>query len=298
VGHIYSIEFNDKTVPGYIGAILNLGCVLAIIFLFNEIQKPREKPTYKPYPTPWLGVITLLYLNFAFTIYFTVFETIATAYTSKAYDWGVRNNSIMWAGLSFSVILAVAFVLPLERIFNERIIMILSDIFFVVGTTVLVSSHKFVSEARWLSGVAVATFGFGITQVVVNSIYSKILEGLELGTFMGYMNSSASVGRVIAPIFTGYLFEYSGGIIIFSFLTGLMGVSTIVNLVFYKSMAPHSMIEIIDGAVIPVEADETKKLLEKKKQKLSLFRRFMDWAKPDRMPVPPTEKDKVVNYTV
>jgi len=296
MGHIYSIEFNDKTVPGYIGAVLNLGCVLAIIFLFNEIQKPRERPTYKPYPTPWLGVMVLLYLNFAFTIYFTVFETIGTAYTSKAYDWGVRNNSIMWAGLSFSVILAVAFVLPLERIFNERIIMIISDIFFVAGTGVLVSfSHKFVSEARWLSGVAVATFGFGITQVVVNSIYSKILEGLELGTFMGYMNSSASIARVIAPIFTGYLFEYYGGIIIFSFLTGLMILSTLVNLLFYKTMAPHSTVEII-SETIPAE-DEKKRLLEKK-PKLSLFRRIMFWIKPIKIASPPREKEKLVNDAV
>jgi len=241
MGHFYSIELNENTIPGYIGAILNLVAVIAIIFLFNEIQKAKEKPSYNPYPTPWLGVAVLLYLNFAFTIYFTVFETIGTAYTSKAYDWGVRNNSIMWAGLSFSVILAVAFVIPLERIFNERIVMILSDIFFVAGTAVLVSfKHQFVSTSRWLSGVAVATFGFGITQVVVNSIYTKILEGLEMGKFMGYMNSSASVARILAPIFAGYLFEFSGGIIIFTSLTVLMGFSTIVNLIFYRRLAPHA----------------------------------------------------------
>jgi hypothetical protein len=86
-----------------------------------------------------------------------------------------------------------------------------------------------------LLGIGIATLGYGYTAVLNVSLFSKILEGVDQGTWMGYFNSagkesicvcvcvvSVSVSvlshsapggasRIVAPILSGYAFQFTGG---------------------------------------------------------------------------------------
>jgi len=254
----YSIPFNEFTIPGYISVISNFVCLILCFVFFKEVKKPSDEHNYQVGKLPIVGFAVCMTLMFAYTMLYTVIETIGTPYTTDAYNWSVRDNSFMWAGLGGVAIIIGMLVVPIEKFVNDRLILIMSDFFLLAGSALITDPiHKFVKLYLFLSGVVVATLGYGLSQAVISTIFSKILEGQDQGAMMGYMSSSASVARMMSPVATGYLFEYTGGKYIFLGVTALLFFTTILNIIGYKSLAPHSaQIEEVKEKEVSINSDQ------------------------------------------
>jgi len=238
----YSIIISETTVPGYIGCITNGLCLIFVIVFFKDIKKPSDKPDYEDLPTPIIGVSTILYLMFAQTLSYTIMETIGTPYTVAAYNWTIRDNSFMWTAIGLVAIIVGLLVIPLEKIANERVILIISEIIMLAGSSIIINPlKKFVSIYIFLSAQMLASIGYGLSQSVVNSVYSKILEGQDQGIFMGYLTAASSLARTTAPIGTAYLFQYTQGRYIYIIDSIVTLIALLMCVIAYKKLAPREL---------------------------------------------------------
>jgi len=239
---------------------------IMLLFFFKEVKKPSDEHNAQNSKLPIVGFAVCMTLMFAYTLLYTVIETIGTPYTTDAYQWSVRDNSFMWAGLGGVAIIIGMLVVPLEKFLNDRIILIVSDFFLLAGSALITNPlDRFVKLYFFLSGVVVATLGYGLSQAVISTVFTKILEGQDQGAMMGYMSSSASIARMMSPVAVGYLFEYTGGKYIFLSVTGLLFFTTILNILGYKALAPavnHSQVEEIKDKEVSINVSDNDSLVK------------------------------------
>jgi len=249
---LFGREFmvDERTYPGYISALFGLICLILYIFVFSEVKRKKtetreeehhelteldkvsELPSLEALKVPIIGVAVLNFCNFSFTVHFTVFETVGTPYSMIAYSWETLHTSIMWGALGI-IAMIVVLLLQLSK-WDERRVLIAAEIFMIVGSGILVDFYSLVSLPRFITGITCATIGFGVTEVLLLSIYSKLLEKFQQGAYMGYITASGSLARIVAPILAAYVFEYAQSGIVFIVPLMLTGVALALTIGFYK----------------------------------------------------------------
>lgn len=226
------IEVNELRSPGYLSAAMLFLCIILLMVFFKEVRRPttRQKSALedgKFIPQdldaiPLLAVIALIFFNFSFTAVFTILETIGTPYTTEYFHWSVADNSWMWTGIALA---AVAVIFGLQVIIHnfmshmhyERILLMVAQVVLVCATALLAENSFYEKPQLWkfLTGIGIGTLGYSMTTVLTISLFSKLLEGHEQGTWMGIFNASGGLARVVAPILGAYAFKYSGGKCVF-----------------------------------------------------------------------------------
>lgn len=211
------IEVNELRSPGYLSASMLFLCIILLMFFFKEVRRPQrakavleDGTTFIPKDLesiPLLPVLVLIFFNFSFTAVFTILETIGTPYTTEYFGWGVAANSWMWTGIALA---AVAVIFGLQMIIHnfmshmhyERILLMVAQVVLVCATALLAENSFGEHPRLWkfLAGVGIGTLGYSMTTVLTISLFSKMLEGHEQGTWMGIFNASGGLARVIAPI--------------------------------------------------------------------------------------------------
>lgn len=221
------LEVNELRSPGYLSASMLFLCIILLMFFFKEVRRPQQHKSTQEGSTfipknldaiPLLTVIVLIFFNFAFTAVFTILETIGTPYTTEYFHWSVADNSWMWTGIALA---AVAVIFGLQMIIHhfmshmhyERILLMVAQVVLMVATALL-AENSFNEDPRlwkFLTGIGIGTLGYSMTTVLTISLFSKMLEGHEQGTWMGIFNASGGLARVVAPILGAYALKYSGG---------------------------------------------------------------------------------------
>lgn len=54
---------------------------------------------------------------------------------------------------------------------------------------------------------ALTSIGYAAGAAMLLAVYSKVLEGLDQGSFMGWFTASCSVARIIGPLGASYLLD-------------------------------------------------------------------------------------------
>lgn len=129
---------------------------------------------------PWGAVCMCLFAYFSYTTSFTVFETIGTPYTEKAFGWDVTKNSLMFIVLG-SVCIGSLFALQIfVRFFSDRILLIATSLLGTAGFVAFFDPHEdFVPFWRFCIGVTLCSASYSTSVAVLISVYSKTLEGLD-----------------------------------------------------------------------------------------------------------------------
>jgi len=267
----HNIVVNDYTSPGYLSAILSIFSILSLVML-KEIPtsaKKAKKPitgrsgTYgsgfyagagsvkdvsqlfkmtKQHKIPVLPVSICLFSYFAYTTSFTVFETIGTPYTQKAFGWGVFENSVMFMILGVICVISLMVLQFFVRCMNDRILLIGATALSVAGFAILFDWHaQFITKPRFWIGVSFCSASYATSVAVLISVYSKVLENLDQGMMMGWLSSSGSLARIVGPVVASNALQYGGssGFVVFILMISFMGVTTLVVIASYKVLIPR-----------------------------------------------------------
>jgi len=165
------------------------------------------------------GIIVCLFIAFALTTAFTVFETTCPLYTAKYYGFGDKENSILFLVTSIGCLAAIALLqVFLYFIPDERVLLTIFGIFCTVGLIILFDwNNGSVPLWRFYFGVGLTAFGYADGNAILLALFSKILDEKEQGLMMGWFSSAGAIARMTAPIVASYIFnEFSENYILLS----------------------------------------------------------------------------------
>lgn len=152
--------------------------------------------------------LSLIAVNFAIIFVFAQIETLFPLFTAARLDWHAYE-----VGIAFTFIGAIVLVMqgvligPLTRRFGEGRLLIVGLIGLACGT--LMAEWIFTMPAMAVS-ILLTAAGFGLINPTMSSLISRSAEASQQGLTLGTAQSMAALGRVLGPIFGGWLFEDIG----------------------------------------------------------------------------------------
>jgi len=270
----HGISINQYTLPGYISAALSIFSMLTLVAL-KEIPASYKKnkrhvsgsvskygsgfyagggsikdvslilKMSKQQKVPMLPIAISLFCYFAYTTSFTVFETIGTPYTKEAYDWGVRQNSVMYIILGGVCVGALFILQVFVRFFNDRVLLVICTALSVAGFSTLFEPTLtgFVPQWRFWIGVSFCSASYSTSVAIIISIYSKLLENLDQGMMMGWLSSAGSIARIVGPVVASYSLQYGGssGFLVYIIMISMTGLTTLLTIVSYRLLEPKNI---------------------------------------------------------
>lgn len=129
---------------------------------------------------PKAPVIICLFLYFAYTTSFTVFETIGTPYTQSAFHWDTKQNGIMFMGLGGICIGALFLLQIFLKFFNDRILLIATTALSAAGFAVIFDIRDgYVPIWRFWISVSLCAASYSTSVAICIAVYSKALGDLD-----------------------------------------------------------------------------------------------------------------------
>jgi MFS family permease len=195
-------------------------------------------------PIPWAAVIVCLFLNFSITLTFTSLETIGPPYTeaNPGLKWSEWQTGIYFMVLGFVCIVSLVLLQFLVKLLRDRAILPLMCLMMSVGYALNFNLHDGEYPPVWcfyLSS-ALTSMGYAAGTAVLLAIFSKVLEGLDQGMFMGAFSAACSTARIAGPLVSSYVLQLDpqarwvfGGVAIALLL------SAVVSLASYRLLKPR-----------------------------------------------------------
>jgi MFS family permease len=195
-------------------------------------------------PIPWAAVIVCLFLNFSITLTFTSLETIGPPYTeaNPGLQWSEWQTGIYFMVLGFVCIVSLVLLQFLVKLLRDRAILPLMCLVMSVGYALNFNIYDDAYPPVWcfyLSS-ALTSMGYAAGTAVLLAIFSKVLEGLDQGMFMGAFSAACSTARIAGPLVSSYVLQLDpharwvfGGVAI------ALLVSAIVSLASYRLLKPR-----------------------------------------------------------
>lgn len=226
--------------PFFIGAALSLVSLLLILFLLPESLSPQarqangDKKATFPVRQMWSAIFSPLgsLLMMAFLVAFsgTIFYAIFGLYALEKFGYGTEQvgTILMVVGL-VSALTQGIMTGPLTKRWGEAVVIKLSLLATSIGFLILIPANSFLTVLLTTGIFILAT---SLLTPAVSALTSKWVT-MDQGATMGLSNSFMSLGRIIGPLFAGFLFDmnlnypYIGGALVMflGFLFSLVWVS-------------------------------------------------------------------------
>mmetsp|Transcript_296 Transcript_296/g.537 ORF Transcript_296/g.537 Transcript_296/m.537 type:complete len:545 (+) Transcript_296:57-1691(+) len=233
------------------------------VYIKKKVRRLRRKS--KEY-IQWIPVLVMIFCWFTSTVSFTIFESLAAAISKDLFGWGVRENSIMWMGTAVTSIISMVFFMgyyPIAGLIKKvtKIPVIPDPLMLILTFCVMLLSLFFfnawdgtLEEWRYILGAVVLSIGFPANQSLITSIYSKVLDENNQGTWMGYMTTCGAVSRIAAPLIA--LFIYSNIQFTWVFIIAEMIMVTSIILVIFGycfiKTHPSQLVHVEESLPSPV----------------------------------------------
>jgi DHA1 family multidrug resistance protein-like MFS transporter len=189
-----------------------------------------------------IGVPMLLLFVVSFGL--TNFESVFGLYAAQVFDYGPERVGTVLAVVGLTSTLGKALLIgPLTKRWGEPPIIKVSLAASAVGFLVLLL-------ARTYPGVLAATGVFILAKTLLRTVIIALASkraNTGQGALMGLSNSFMNLGRIVGPLWAGYLFDVQAG---YPYLSGaaVMLVGLAVSLVGIKPL-PEAAVEGSAGAV-------------------------------------------------
>lgn len=216
---------------------------------------------------PWGPVLICLYAYFAYTLSFTVWETLGTPYTAKDFDWKSFATSLLFGALGVLCIVSLMLLQVLTWYVSDRPLLIGSTLITCAGYATMIDPYEMLPKARFFIAAGLASVGYATSVAVLISIYSKVLGNVQQGMLMGWLSSAGSLARIVGPIFAAYTWadepciqnctDDSGsdfrptGYLVFAVTLFLLVVCLVLLLCGYGRLAPttqHNLLAHVQGS--------------------------------------------------
>lgn len=202
------------SIPFFIASAMSIASLILVLTLLPEsltaeqqqagtkIQLPRFKSLWAAVKGP-IGYLLLLVALFSFAL--TNFEAIFGLYALEKFGFGPEKvGAILMVVAVVSTVGKAVLTGPVTRKWGERLTIKASLLAGACGYLVLLAAWDFVS-------VLVATAFFILSKTLLRpatfALISRQASGSQ-GTAMGLSNSFMSLGRIIGPIWAGFVFDF------------------------------------------------------------------------------------------
>jgi MFS family permease len=219
---------------------LSVASALIVIAFVPETRKPFAPPGSRQSPMrlgELIGVGGLL-LALQFLLQHAVSGGLDAAmplYVSDRLDWAAREFGFFMAGVGVVLILLqVVLIGPLTRRLGDGGAMRIAIAVTVVGALVALAPAP---PQVGAGGLALMMIGIGLTQPLFHSLISKAAPEGRRGAFVGLVDAVASLGRIVAPLGVGALYQAQGHVAAFAVLAA---VAAMVLLLRMTEKAPRA----------------------------------------------------------
>jgi len=153
-----------------------------------------------------------LALNFLVRLVLGILETLGTPMyialwnndESKATEAG-----FVFAGMGLIGIGSLFFISYISKFISDFVVLVTGLVCLIVGCGLMVGEH--IGMTRFLLGAGMIwCVGFPLAQTIIVSMFSKMLGKAPQGTWMGWIGAMGSLGRIVGPIGSGYLYDHLG----------------------------------------------------------------------------------------
>ena len=202
------------SIPFFIASAMSIASLILVLTLLPEsltaeqqqtgtkIQLPRLKSLWAAVKGP-IGYLLLLVALFSFAL--TNFEAIFGLYALEKFGFGPEKvGAILMVGAVVSTVGKAVLTGPVTRKWGERLTIKASLLAGACGYLVLLAAWDFVS-------VLVATAFFILSKTLLRPATFALISrqaSASQGTAMGLSNSFMSLGRIIGPIWAGFVFDF------------------------------------------------------------------------------------------
>lgn len=200
--------------PFFLAAALStLALVLIVLFLPESMPEERRSVSHEKLHGPRLGSLwqallgpTGFLLGMAFLLSFglTNFEAVFGLYASSRYAYGPQTVGWIFALMGItSAAVQGGLTGPLTRRFGEANVIRVSLLLSAVGFALL-------TQASTTGTVLAATVFFISSNAMLSPATSALISKRTTtgqGIAMGFTNSFMSLGRIIGPLWAGFLFD-------------------------------------------------------------------------------------------
>ncbi len=238
-------------IVGYASAVFSFLAFLFASFKLKESLKEENKTVAKTKYSIFtkdtvVEVLKNHELRFTMFIYFIIVFSMANIYgTFALLGYKVYNFTDMQIGYLYGIIGIVGaiiqggFIKRLSEKYNDEHLVVAGIFFMMIGLGGLPYGLTFLGIEII---AAILAIGSGILQPTLLSMVSKSAKSGNQGSILGLNQSTASMARVLGPLWGGFAFEYIN--YQFPFLTG--GLFTfmilIASIYFFKSKTKETIV--------------------------------------------------------
>ena len=168
----------------------------------SKMQGPDFKKMWDALSSP-IGILLLLAFLLSFGM--TNFESIFGIYALERFSYGPKDVGVILTVIGIvSSIMQGALVGPLTKKFGETAIIRASLLGSSAGFLIMLTAFNY---ATILLTVSLFIISVAMLRPAVSSLISRRAGKIGQGTAMGLNNSFMSLGRIIGPLWAGFIFD-------------------------------------------------------------------------------------------
>ena len=200
---------------GYVAASFSAVNLLMAYFSLPESLKEKNKLkkfTFRPVGDTIRElkkpVISELFtINFIFVAAFSMMQMTAALLWREQYGLDVKQIGYMFMYIGIlSAIVQGGLVGKLNKMFGERKLLIIGNVFMAIGLVMLPFAPKDFFLLVDMTGLACVAMANGCLSPSVTSLLSQVADKKEQGRVLGMNQSFGSLARVVGPVIGGLLY--------------------------------------------------------------------------------------------
>ncbi len=229
------LSADSLALPFFIGAGLAFAAFLLVIFILPESHAPRADAEKQPALTRAAfrktlfspaGILLLIIFIMSFGL--TNFQGITGLYVVDKFSFDTKQVGAIWMVMGgMLIIVQGALTGPLTKKFGEIALIRAGLIGGALGFLGMSLAVNFVTT---LLALAFFSLALALVSPALNA-YISAFAGEHQGTVMGLNSAATSLGRVVGPLWAGYLYEinieypyFSGaGVLILGLVVCILG---------------------------------------------------------------------------
>lgn len=236
------LSTDSLSLPFFVGAGLALLALFLVYFLLPESHPTQTVPNTNQTATFWrldmlkrillspAGILLLLIFLMNFGL--AVFQGISGLYMLNKFNFDTRQMGVMWMVVGGVMVLSQGLLIgPLTKFIGEVWVIRLGMLMGALGLVALLLVNGFIPI---LLAVGLFILVLALANPALNSSLSTY-GGEHQGSLMGLNMAFASLGRVIGPMWAGFVFDvnitypFASGIVVLliGFMVSLIGMHVV-----------------------------------------------------------------------
>ena len=226
--------------PALFAAALSFANFFAALMLLPESLPPERRGQIQrrgrlevfrhALTRPGLGLV--LGVFFLVTTAFASFESMFALFAEIRFGFGPTTIGYLFAGVGVVLALVqgvlVGKVVPL---LGERRVVPLA--IFLMGFALV--AQALATSVPWLAvGMGLLAAGMGFHSPSMLAVISRLADATNQGSTLGLSQSLASLGRIVGPLWAGFVFDHYGPAMPFYTSSGLMLVACVLSVVVFR----------------------------------------------------------------